>query len=103
MSVAPTTALAKDLERVGRMPAPAPVRVRRELANLRQAFWAVAREEQARSKRLERQMGALFEGLGNVLADMEADCTGKAPRTITEFKLELEHQLDCNVYNNSKA
>jgi len=45
-------------------------------------------------------MGALFEGLGNVIADIG---TGNSPRTTTELKLELEHQLDCNVYNNTKA
>jgi len=95
MAVPLTTALATDLDRLGHL--------RRELSNLRQAFWAVAREEQGSSRRLERQMGALFEGLGNVIADVELDRTGNLPRTVTELKLELQHQLDCNVCNNIKA
>lgn len=103
MSKELTRALATALETMGNMPSAAPVRVRQEVRNLRQAFWAVAREEQQGSKRLERQMGSLFEGLGNMIADMELDCTGRLARTTEELQQELEHQLDCNVYNNHDA
>ena len=68
---------------------------------LRTACWELARKEQEGKRRLQRQMGTLLEGLGNIILDIE---NGRLPSGDSiAFEEVLADSLERNVYNNTKA
>lgn len=71
------------------------------MSALRTACWELARKEQEGTRRLQRQMGAFFEGLGNIVVDIEnARLSLDNPVALQEA---LTDCLERNVYNNTKA
>ena len=71
------------------------------LRALRKACWELARKEQGGKRRLQRQMGAFLEGLGNIIADIE-DVRYPSGDPIAIEKV-LADSLERNIYKNISA